>query len=100
MEPSDFAGPATRSVSASFHEEAVGYPDRLVIAPVWGHLLREPLDEGQIVEQGAVIGKGHEARREVASVSAVRGAFGAWFSREGRAEAPQGPGARLRPTDV
>ena len=96
----ELAGPATRSVSASFHEEAVGYPDRLVIAPVWGHLLREPLDEGQIVEQGAVIGKVHEGRREVAIVSPVRGAFVAWVAREGEAVAPQTPVAWLRQADV
>ena len=95
MEPSDLAGAATRT-SASLHEETVGYPDRLVIAPAWGHFAREPLNEGQIVEEGAVIGRVRDGRREVPIVCPARGAFVAWVAREGEAIAPRKPVAWLR----
>jgi biotin carboxyl carrier protein len=98
VEPSDLAErePATRSAHASVHEDAVCYPDRLVIAPAWGHFVREPLDVGQIVEQGSVIGKVQEGRREVPIVSPVRGSFVAWVATEGEAIFPREPVAWLR----
>ena len=91
---------AMRTASAALHEATVSYPDRLVIAPAWGHLSPEPLAIGQVVEEGAIIGTVQEGAREVPIVSPVRGLFVAWVVLEGERVAPRKPVAWLRLADA
>lgn len=79
--------------------EFLSIPDRLVVAPQWGRFHGRPLEEGQRLRRGAVIGSVTQGRDRRVVRAPGRSVLVAWLAYEGEWVAPGAPLARLRAVD-
>lgn len=68
--------------------EFFSIPEWLIVAPAWGRLHREAVDEGRRVEPGAVVGCLRGNGADVPLASPVGGIFEAWLAVEGEPVRP------------
>jgi hypothetical protein len=63
--------------------EWLSIPERLMIAPTWGRFHAEPIDVGQSLRVGAVVGHVAENGHRMQVTSHVAGDFAGWLVRNG-----------------
>lgn len=78
--------------------ELLTISERLVVSPSWGRLRTHPVEEGQELDAGAVIGVIREAGEEHPLVCRVASEFVAWLALENERVPPGRALARIRPT--
>jgi hypothetical protein len=76
--------------------ERVSISELLVVAPVWGRLQKRPLTEGQLLEEGSVIGCIREDGTEFPLVCHGSSMFVSWLAYENERVPPGRALARLR----
>ncbi len=86
---------ATAFPRAEAEGEQVTIPDRFVVASARGRLRPEPLEEGQWVDAGMVIGRIWNGRDEHPVVAHTGATFGSWLASEGEPVFPGRLVARL-----
>lgn len=76
--------------------EFLSIRERVVVAPAWGRLAREPVDGGGRVRRGAVIGWLRTREGDIPLLAPVSGVFLAWLAGEGERVPPGRAVAWLR----
>lgn len=74
--------------------ESFSIPERLIVAPAWGRLHCEAVDEGGRVESGAVVCWLRGNGADVPVASPVGGIFEVWLAVEGELVRPGQVGLR------
>jgi hypothetical protein len=79
--------------------EFVSIPERIVVASAWGRWRARPLIEGDLVEEGDVVGAVWDGRAEIELVAPVSGLFICWLAAQEERVRPGTAVARLQSTE-